>query len=183
MDKLESLNHAVWDCKNHVVFIPKRHRKAQYGDLRRYLGEVFRKLDARDSVICVSASDPQGDLYDLSTASHTKLRTAPMIAIPPKYAVRKSVYARTAAFRAFVWPLWVACRPMVALELYGKYQPESRHSRSRGATVPYPRSRHSQSCTMICSKCSGRHPCLAAKNLDKVGSLVETQLVTHDAYR
>lgn len=44
MDKLESLNHSVWDCKYHVVFIPKRRGKAFYGDLRRYLGEVFRKL-------------------------------------------------------------------------------------------------------------------------------------------
>ena len=44
MDTLESLNHSVWDCKYHVVFIPKCRRKTLYGELRQYLGEVFRTL-------------------------------------------------------------------------------------------------------------------------------------------
>src|SRR6476646_5752889 len=44
MDTVESLNHSVWDCKYHVVFIPKCRRKTLYGDLRQYLGEVFRRL-------------------------------------------------------------------------------------------------------------------------------------------
>ena len=44
MDELESLIHSVWDCKYHVVFIPKYRRKKLYGQLRRDLREVFRKL-------------------------------------------------------------------------------------------------------------------------------------------
>ena len=44
MDTFDSLNHSVWDCKYHVVFIPKCRRKTLYVDLRQYLGEVFRKL-------------------------------------------------------------------------------------------------------------------------------------------
>ncbi len=44
MDTVESLNHSVWDCKYHVVFIPKCRRKTLYGDLRQYPGEVFRRL-------------------------------------------------------------------------------------------------------------------------------------------
>lgn len=44
MDELESLNHTKWDCKYHVVFIPKCRRKTLYLELRRPLGEVFRKL-------------------------------------------------------------------------------------------------------------------------------------------
>lgn len=44
MDELESLNHTKWDCKYHVVFIPKCRRKTLYVQLRQYLGEVFRKL-------------------------------------------------------------------------------------------------------------------------------------------
>ena len=44
MDDYESLSHTKWDCKYHVVFIPKCRRKALYGELRRYLGEVFRAL-------------------------------------------------------------------------------------------------------------------------------------------
>ena len=44
MDKIESLNHTKWDCKYHVVFIPKGRRKVLYGQLRKHLGEVFRGL-------------------------------------------------------------------------------------------------------------------------------------------
>ena len=44
MDDYESLSHTTWTCKYHVVFIPKCRRKALYQELRRYLGEVFRKL-------------------------------------------------------------------------------------------------------------------------------------------
>jgi putative transposase len=44
MDVCESLSHWKWECKHHVVLIPKGGRKALYGELRKYLGEVFRKL-------------------------------------------------------------------------------------------------------------------------------------------
>ena len=44
MDDYESLSHTKWDCKYHVVFIPKCRRKTLYVELRRHLGEVFRKL-------------------------------------------------------------------------------------------------------------------------------------------
>ena len=44
MDELESLSHTKWDCKYHVVFIPKFRRKTLYGELRRHLAEVFRRL-------------------------------------------------------------------------------------------------------------------------------------------
>ena len=44
MDTFESLSHSVWECKYHVVFIPKCRRKTLYGQLRQHLGEVFRKL-------------------------------------------------------------------------------------------------------------------------------------------
>ena len=43
----ESLSHTKWDCKYHVVFIPKCRRKTLYGELRKYMGEVFRKLAAQ----------------------------------------------------------------------------------------------------------------------------------------
>ena len=43
MDDYESLSHTKWECKYHVVFIPKCRRKTLYVQLRN-LGEVFRKL-------------------------------------------------------------------------------------------------------------------------------------------
>ena len=44
MDEYESLNHTKWECKYHVVFIPKCRRKTIYTQLRPRLGEVFKRL-------------------------------------------------------------------------------------------------------------------------------------------
>ena len=44
MGDYESLSHSKWECKYHVVFIPKCRRKTLYVELRRHLGDVFRKL-------------------------------------------------------------------------------------------------------------------------------------------
>src|SRR5258708_38104762 len=44
MDEYESLSHSKWECKYHVVFIPKCRIKTLYGELRPHLGDVFRKL-------------------------------------------------------------------------------------------------------------------------------------------
>ncbi len=78
MDTLESLNHSVWDCKYHVVFIPKCRRKTLYGELRQYLGEVFRRLaQQKESRI------EEGHLL----SDHVHM----LIAIPPKYAVAQVV--------------------------------------------------------------------------------------------
>ena len=74
MDEFESLSHTKWECKYHVVFIPKCRRKTLYEGLRPYLGEVFRRLaQQKESRI------EEGHLC----ADHVHM----MIAIPPKYAV------------------------------------------------------------------------------------------------
>ena len=44
MKEYQSLSHTRWDCKYHVVFIPKRRKKAVFGALRRHLGEIFKEL-------------------------------------------------------------------------------------------------------------------------------------------
>ncbi len=44
MNEYQSLSHAKWECKYHVVFIPKYWRKALYGSLRQHLGSLFREL-------------------------------------------------------------------------------------------------------------------------------------------
>ena len=78
MDELESLNHTRWECKYHVVFIPKYRRKALYAQLRQYLGEVFRRLaEQRESRI------EEGHLM----SDHVHM----MISIPPKYAVSQVI--------------------------------------------------------------------------------------------
>src|ERR1700719_3736535 len=74
MDEDESLSHSKWECKYHVVFIPKCRRKTLYGELRPHLGEVFRKLALQKE-----SRVEQGHLM----ADHVHM----MISIPPKYAV------------------------------------------------------------------------------------------------
>ena len=78
MDKTESLSHSKWECKYHVVFIPKYRRKALYGELRQHLGEVFRRLAGqKESWI------EEGHLM----SDHVHM----MISIPPKYAVAQVI--------------------------------------------------------------------------------------------
>ena len=78
MDKFESLNHTKWDCKYHVVFIPKGCRKVLYGQVRFHLGEVFRGLAQHKA-----SRIEEGHLM----ADHVHM----MISIPPKYAVSNVV--------------------------------------------------------------------------------------------
>ena len=47
MTDYQALSHTTWDCKYHVVVIPKCRRKTLYLELRMHLGEVFRKLAAQ----------------------------------------------------------------------------------------------------------------------------------------
>ena len=42
MNDYHSLSHTTWDCKYHLVWIPKYRKKGIYGDIRRYLGEALR---------------------------------------------------------------------------------------------------------------------------------------------
>ena len=44
MTNYRKLQHSEWECKYHVIFIPKYRRKVLYGTLRQQLGEVFRRL-------------------------------------------------------------------------------------------------------------------------------------------
>ena len=78
MDELESLSHTKWECKYHVVFIPKCRRKALYQELRQHLGEVLRSLAKRKE-----SEIEEGHLRP----DHVHM----MIAIPPKYAVSQVI--------------------------------------------------------------------------------------------
>ena len=46
MKEYQSLSHTRWDCKYHVVFIPKRRKQKIFGNLRKQVGEVFHELAA-----------------------------------------------------------------------------------------------------------------------------------------
>ena len=47
MKDYKSLNHTRWDCKYHVVFIPKYRKKRIFGSIRDYLGDLFHDLAKR----------------------------------------------------------------------------------------------------------------------------------------
>jgi len=78
MSKYKTLQHTEWECKYHVIFIPKYRRKVIYGQIRRELGDVFRRL-ARQK----ESEIEEGHL----TADHVHM----MISIPPKYAVAQVI--------------------------------------------------------------------------------------------
>ena len=78
MDDYQSLSHTKWECIYHVVFIPKYRRKRLYGELRKHLGEVFRRLALQKE-----SRVEEGHLMP----DHVHM----LIRIPPKYAVSKII--------------------------------------------------------------------------------------------
>ncbi len=78
METLQSLGHSRWDCKYHVVWIPKYRKKKLYGQLRKELGVVFHEL-ARQKECRVIEGHLLGD--------HVHM----LISIPPKYAVSQVI--------------------------------------------------------------------------------------------
>ena len=74
----DSLSHTRWDCKYHIVFIPKCRRAVLYRELRKYLGEMFRK-PAQQKECRIAEGHLLGD--------HVHM----LISIPPKYAVAQVV--------------------------------------------------------------------------------------------
>ena len=74
MQTYETLKHTTWDCKYHVVFIPKYRRKALYAQLRRDLGPVFRDLAEQKE-----CKVEEGHLMP----DHVPM----LVSVPPKYAV------------------------------------------------------------------------------------------------
>ena len=78
MKDSQSLSHTKWECKYHVVWIPKCRRKVIYEQLRQYLGSTFRDLATqRESMVL------EGHLR----SDHVHM----LISIPPKYAVSQVI--------------------------------------------------------------------------------------------
>ncbi len=78
MKSYENLKHTKWECKYHVIFIPKYRRKVLFGRLRRELGEMFHEL-ARQKESRIE----EGHLM----ADHVHM----LVSIPPKYSVAQVV--------------------------------------------------------------------------------------------
>ena len=74
VNEIESLSHTKWECKYHIVFIPKYRKKSIYGQIRKDLGGVFHKLAAQKE-----CRIEEGHLMP----DHVHF----LISIPPKYSV------------------------------------------------------------------------------------------------
>jgi len=73
-----SLSHSKWDCKYHIVFIPKCRKKKLYGNVRKFLGPVFRELARQKECIII-----EGKMM----VDHVHM----LMQIPPKYAISSIV--------------------------------------------------------------------------------------------
>ena len=75
---MESLTHSKWECKYHVVFVPKYRKKVLYGKIRLYLKKVFHELARQKGCKIESGS---------MVRDHVHM----CISIPPKYAVSEVI--------------------------------------------------------------------------------------------
>jgi REP-associated tyrosine transposase len=78
MDDTKSLCHSKWECKYHVVWIPKSRRKVLYGRIRKYLAELLQGL-ARQKESTIQEGHLRPD--------HVHM----LVSIPPKYSVSQVI--------------------------------------------------------------------------------------------
>jgi putative transposase len=78
MSTYESLRHAKWDGKDHIVLVPKGRKKALYGKVRQFLGPVLRAWAAQRRSAMLAGPMVQEHVHML-------------IRIPPKSSVAEVV--------------------------------------------------------------------------------------------
>jgi len=78
VEDVRSLNHTKWECKDHVVWIPKYRKQSLYLELRKYLGSTFNNL----------ATQKEGRVMEGHLLpDHIHI----LISIPPKYSVSQII--------------------------------------------------------------------------------------------
>jgi len=78
METIKSLSHTAWECKYHVVWIPKYRKKKMYKEIRQHLGGILRGLARHKECEII-----EGHL--ISDHAHI------LISIPPKYSVSRVI--------------------------------------------------------------------------------------------
>ena len=74
----EALSHSRWECKYHIVFVPKKRKKQLYGAVRRFLAKVFHELARQRGSKIIRGNMVQDHVHML-------------ISIPPKYSVSEVI--------------------------------------------------------------------------------------------
>ena len=78
LSSYQSLSHSKWDCKYHIVFVPKYRKKVLYGKIRKFLGPLFHELASHRNCKIIEGHMVQDHVHML-------------IAIPPKYSVSEII--------------------------------------------------------------------------------------------
>ena len=78
MHDWQSLSHVRWDCKYHVVIIPKYRRKVFYGKLRKQIGAILRDLCRQRGIELLEGQ---------AMPDHIHM----CLSIPPKYSVAHAI--------------------------------------------------------------------------------------------
>ena len=78
MNAYDNIKHTTYECKYHIIFIPKYRRKSLYINLRQYLGEIFRDLAKQKECKII-----EGHIC----IDHVHI----LISIPPKYSVSQII--------------------------------------------------------------------------------------------
>lgn len=115
MDEDQRSSLTAWDCKDHVIPLPKRRRQVLYAQRRMHLGEAFRQL----------ATQRESPIVEWHlTADHLPL----LISIPPKYSVTSRAGARSS------WPALLGSR-ILGIDNWRRRSGDSRvHPQSEAGT-------------------------------------------------
>ncbi len=78
MKDWRSQSHVKWDCKYHVVIVPKYRRRRFYGSLRSEVGQILRGLCRQKDIELVKGN---------ALPDHVHL----LLSVPPKYSIANTV--------------------------------------------------------------------------------------------
>ena len=78
MNELKSLSHVRWDCKYHIVIIPKYRQRVLYGKTKQKIGEILRDLCRHRGINILEG-------HAMSDHVHMCL------SIPPKYSIASTI--------------------------------------------------------------------------------------------
>ena len=81
-EDVHSLSHTAWNCKYHIVFAPKYRRKVFYGEKRREIGAILRKLCEWKGITILAAEMCPDHV-------HMPVEIPPKIAVSSFYGIPK----------------------------------------------------------------------------------------------
>ena len=70
--------HVTWECKYHVVILPKYRQKVFYGKFRRQVGEILRELCRQKEIELIEGNAASDHIHML-------------LSVPPKYSIAYTI--------------------------------------------------------------------------------------------